>query len=112
MQVHWEAVLHMERIVEQAAACGILEEDLRFARMAVEFAKAAPPRNAEESFELWHRTVAHGEAGKYPLNSCSRFIAAMAWREAHVLVIGETGARRWWKRREREMLTVDVRPWV
>ena len=101
----------MERVVEQAAACGILEEDLKFARMAVAIAKAAPPKTAEESIELWHRTLAYGEVGKYPLNSCSRFIAAMAWREAHVALVGVKNPRRWWRRREPEVLTFNIQPW-
>jgi hypothetical protein len=111
MQIAWEPILSMERIVEQAVACGIVEEDLRFARLAVEMARLKTPTTAEESIELWHKVVAHGEVNRLPINACSQFIAAMAWREAHIALLGETIVRRRWWRREDAELVVETKAW-
>lgn len=102
----------MLRIVEQAAGCGILEEDLRFARVVIEEALEKTPTNGEESIDMWHKVVARCEVEKLPMSACSQFIAAMAWREGHLILVGETGERRRWWRREASDLVVETRSWA
>lgn len=103
MEPQWQSVVMMEQFVVNAAACGFDEHDLQFARLAVEIARTNPPKDISESIELWHKVRAHGEVVRCPMHPCATYLAALAWREAHLTLcgIGEP-KRRWWRREPRQ----------
>ena len=113
MKPEWEPVLRMERFVDQAAACGLSDDSLAFARLACSIARNEPPRDAEESLALWDRIVAHGELSHYPMDGASTMLASLAWREGHVSLVQPTQPprrRKWWQRSQ-SAYTVCTRPW-
>lgn len=109
MQPTWHPVLRMEQFIHAAVACGFDNDDLQFARLAVEVAKHDPPGDSEASIALWHRVRAQGEVLRCPMHPCATFIAAMAWREGHVALLEQPVRKRWWQRgRSEDLLVINT----
>jgi hypothetical protein len=102
----------MERFIGQVVACGLSDEELAFAKLAVEVARNQTPKDAEESLVLWDRIVAHGTVARCPMNATSTLLANLTWHEGHTIFLApERPKRRWRKAMCEPEYTIAVKPW-
>jgi len=112
MHASWESVLRMERFIEQVAACGLSDEELAFAKLAVEVARTQTPKDAEESLALWDRIVAHGTVTRCPMSATSTLLASLTWHEGHVVFLAPVRPKRRRRKAVREPgYTITTKPW-
>jgi len=99
----------MERFVEQAEECGLSNDELAFAKLAVELARRETPRDVAESFALWERIVAHGTISHCPMGPSATLLASLVWQEGHSVLVRPREHRK--SGRNELGYTIVTKPW-